>query len=117
MLIVQQIIFFIFILTGIPDSESFQKDINGNDSTVVMPSLFPEFDVNFGEIRYIRSNPASSSNSGIDPNILLLVGNELYWLTEKSVDIIGVFTDSTFTRPQNKKERLKIGEIQVDLQL
>lgn len=91
-----------------------QMNTYENDSTVVMPSLFPEFVVNFNEIRVVRvTNRASKSNDVENPYVFVLIGNELYWLTEKSIEIIAVLTDVTFKLP-NDRTRLTLGEIQVN---
>lgn len=89
---------------------------NKKESTVVMPSLFPDFDVDFSKIKYTRVKTfAPNSSIETEPHILLSVGNELYWLTEKSAEIIGVFTDSV--KLQQEKEPLNIRDIQVNIAL
>lgn len=89
---------------------------NTKEFTVVMPSLFPDFDVDFSKIKYTRVKTfAPNSSIETEPYILLSVGNELYWLTEKSAEIIGVFTDSV--KLQQEKEPLNIRDIQVNIAL
>lgn len=90
---------------------------NTKEFTVVMPSLFPDFDVDFSKIKYTRVK-SFTANSSIekDPLILLSVGNELYWITEKSAEIIGVFTD-TSNKLQHEKDPLNIRDIQVNIAL
>lgn len=89
---------------------------NTKEFTVVMPSLFPDFDVDFSKIKYTRVKTfAPNSSIETEPYILLSVGNELYWLTEKSAEIIGVFTDSA--KLQQEKEPLNIRDIQVNIAL
>lgn len=88
-------------------SDAFQRNSSGNDSTVIMPSLFPDFHVNFGEIRFVYVAKWTSSLEG-DSRVYLLIGNELHWLTENSVDTVAILTD---IEPQT--DRLKILDIKV----
>lgn len=110
-----RIFFLTSFLTFEIGSGVFQS--NTKISSVVMPSLFPEFDVDFSKIKYTRVK-SFTANSSIekDPLILLSVGNELYWITEKSAEIIGVFTD-TSVKLQHEKDPLNIRDIQVNIAL
>lgn len=115
MFYVLRIFFLTSFLTFEIGSGVFQS--NTKESTVVMPSLFPEFDVDSSKIKYTRVKTfASNSSIEKDPQILLSVGNELYWLTEKSAEIIGVFAD-TNVKLQHEREPLNIRDIQVNIVL
>lgn len=60
-----------------------------------MPSLFPPFDVQFNQIHVLNiPNNGFYINDKSDPMPFILIGYELYRLTEKSLQAIAVFTDT-----------------------
>lgn len=96
-------------------SESgYNRIINAKNSTIAMPSLHPDFIVNSGSIKIIKvSNNGFSLNNGTDPNTFVLVGNVLYWLLEKALQPIAVFTDVNTDETRNKNDILDIIDVQV----
>lgn len=85
--------------------------IKSNASTVEMPSLFPPFDITMNQIRFLKILNSAFSIKSADPISLILIGNELYRLTDKSIDAIAVFTDTT-NLPQSEQTTFDIIDIQ-----
>lgn len=91
----------------------YKRVLNVNSTTAEMPSLFPSFDVQLSQIRFLKiSNDDFSMHNAGDPVTFMLVGNELYRLTEKSLDAIAVFTD-TNEQPKSEQTYFNINDIQV----
>lgn len=82
------------------------------DSRNLSPSLFPQFDVNFHDLKIIHIlNEAFESNNMSDPYTFLLMGNELFWVTQHSVEILAVLIDISVT--QSNRETINITGVQV----
>lgn len=78
-----------------------------------MPSLFPSFDVSLNTIKVLKiANMAFNKNNISDPIPLILVGNELYRLSEKSLKPIAVLTDTNNQAPAGEQTYFDIIDIQ-----
>lgn len=95
------------------NSYEYKRVLNVNSTTAEMPSLFPSFDVQMSQIRFLKiSNDNFSMPNAGDPVTFMLIGNELYRLTENSLDAIAVFTDTT-DQPKSEQTYFNINDIQV----
>lgn len=74
-------------------------------------SIFPEVNVQFDEIKLIRiANRAFGVNNESDPYTLMLFSNELYCLTDTSIQPLAIFSDVS-----NDNQRMNIMDVQVIL--
>lgn len=95
------------------NSYEYKRILNVNSTATEMPSLFPSFDVQLSQIRFLKiTNDDFSMHNAGDPVTFILVGNELYRLTERSLDAIAVFTD-TNDQPKSEQTYFNINDIQV----
>lgn len=82
------------------------------DSRILQPSLFPQYDIEFHDMKMIQiPNAAFKSNNYSSPYSFLLMANELYWITENSVKMLAILTDISMTR--NDDFMINITSIQV----
>lgn len=95
------------------NSYDYKRILNVNSTMAEMPSIFPSFDVQLSQIRFLKiSNDNFSMPNAGNPVTLMLIGNELYRLTENSLDAIAVFTD-TNVQPKSEQTYFYINDIQV----